>query len=300
MSQKKILIVDDEPDILESIRFQLEQDGHEVFSAVNGWEALGAIRAIEPDLVILDVMMPKENGYRVSKMIKEDVASARIAKKTPIILLTGPGLLKADQERVFDRFYQVGDALGQSIPGTGLGLAISKELVGLQGGEISVESEPGQGCRFFFTLPVYSQEAIEMAALEERIRAYPKDSLFSLFVVRPPLAPFSPDKGEAAFVSKSRDKRLELERLHQISTFIQKVLRRDSDQTHHQSAFGRVVCLLPETHKIGALRVVERLQALLGQEGLLSPGEQIAAFSLPVLYPADGSTGKALISKSEC
>jgi len=107
MSQKKILIVDDEPDILESIRFQLEQDGHEVFSAVNGWEALGAIRAIEPDLVILDVMMPKENGYRVSKIIKEDVASARIAKKTPIILLTARKLdTDPGREKMFDEFSQ--------------------------------------------------------------------------------------------------------------------------------------------------------------------------------------------------
>lgn len=107
MDKKKVLIVDDEPDILEGIQFHLEQEGHEVFTAINGWEALGAVRAIEPDLVVMDVMMPKENGYRVSKMIKEDLAAAKIARKLPIILLTARRL-DADPERegMFDHFSQ--------------------------------------------------------------------------------------------------------------------------------------------------------------------------------------------------
>lgn len=107
MNKKKILIVDDDPDILESIRFHLGQEGYEIFAAVNGWEALGAVRAIEPDLVVLDVMMPKENGYRVSKMIKEDVASSKIEKRTPIIILTARKLESdPEREKMFDAFSQ--------------------------------------------------------------------------------------------------------------------------------------------------------------------------------------------------
>ncbi len=104
---KKILIVDNEPDILAGIQFHFEQEGHEVHTAVNGWEALGAVRAIEPDLVVMDVMMPKENGYRVCKMIKEDIASGRISKTIPIVILTARNL-KTDpgREKMFDEFSQ--------------------------------------------------------------------------------------------------------------------------------------------------------------------------------------------------
>ncbi|MFH1623624.1 MAG: response regulator [Pseudomonadota bacterium] len=98
MSQPKILVVDDEPDIRESIRFCLDQEGYEVITTTNGWEALGAVRATEPDLVILDVMLPKENGYRVSRMIKEDQRTGRLSKKAPVILLTGRNL-QGDPER---------------------------------------------------------------------------------------------------------------------------------------------------------------------------------------------------------
>ncbi len=107
MDKKKILIVDDEPDILESMQFHLEQEGYDVHIAVNGWEALGAVRAIEPDLIILDVMMPRENGYRVSKMIKEDIAAHKIEKQIPIIILTARRLDNdPEREGMFDQFSQ--------------------------------------------------------------------------------------------------------------------------------------------------------------------------------------------------
>ncbi len=106
MTRKTILIVDDEPDILLTSQFQLEQEGYEVSTAINGWEALGAVRAIQPDLVVLDVMMPKENGYRVSKMIKEDVVSGRI-KPTPVIIVTARKLDKdPEREGMFEAFSQ--------------------------------------------------------------------------------------------------------------------------------------------------------------------------------------------------
>jgi two-component system, OmpR family, alkaline phosphatase synthesis response regulator PhoP len=107
MSQKKILIVDDEPDILETTQFQLEQENYEVLTAINGWEALGAVRATEPNLVVLDVMMPKENGYRVCKMIKNDVSTGKILKKTPVILLTARKLdTDPEREGMFEEFSQ--------------------------------------------------------------------------------------------------------------------------------------------------------------------------------------------------
>ena len=61
-----ILVVDDDPDILETVCFGLDLEGYRVIRAINGWEALGAVRVNRPDLVVLDVILPKENGYRVS------------------------------------------------------------------------------------------------------------------------------------------------------------------------------------------------------------------------------------------
>ena len=64
MSAKKILVVDDEKLIVKGIRFSLEQDGMEVDCAYDGEEALGLARQCEYDLVILDVMLPKLDGFQ--------------------------------------------------------------------------------------------------------------------------------------------------------------------------------------------------------------------------------------------
>ena len=66
---------------------------------------------------------------------------------------TGPGIAPDDQERIFEEFQQT-DLGAEQREGTGLGLALSKKLIELHGGRIWVESEPGQGSTFTFTLPV--------------------------------------------------------------------------------------------------------------------------------------------------
>ena len=69
---KKILVVDDEPNIVASLQFLLEQNDYEVFVANNGVEALERIQETIPGLVLLDVMMPVMDGYEVSKKIREN------------------------------------------------------------------------------------------------------------------------------------------------------------------------------------------------------------------------------------
>ena len=66
----------------------------------------------------------------------------------------GPGIAATEHDRIFDRFQQAESSLSDRPAGTGLGLAISKEIVAHLGGEIWVESEPGKGSTFFFTVPV--------------------------------------------------------------------------------------------------------------------------------------------------
>ncbi len=88
-SQKEyILVVDDDPDVVEVIKTVLESAGYAVDSAHDGDSGLAKMRAKKPDLVILDVMMRKETeGFHVSYMIKNDPALA----KTPILMLTAIG-----------------------------------------------------------------------------------------------------------------------------------------------------------------------------------------------------------------
>jgi DNA-binding response OmpR family regulator len=69
---KKILIADDEPNIVAAVEFLLQRNGYEVHVARNGDEALKLVEACNPDLVLLDVMMPLRSGYEVCKRIREN------------------------------------------------------------------------------------------------------------------------------------------------------------------------------------------------------------------------------------
>ena len=70
MSNKSILLVDDEPHLIRSLAFVLTHEGYEVASAADGEEALQKVREKKPALMFLDVMMPKKNGYEVCQEIK--------------------------------------------------------------------------------------------------------------------------------------------------------------------------------------------------------------------------------------
>jgi len=68
----KILIAEDERDLLEMVRFRLEAYGFQVASAYDGEEAIEAVHASKPDLIILDLMLPKKDGYEVCSTLKQD------------------------------------------------------------------------------------------------------------------------------------------------------------------------------------------------------------------------------------
>lgn len=87
MQAKTILVVDDEQDIRELIRYNLAKDGFRVESVASGEDALRRVRAIAPDLIVLDLMLPGVDGLEVCKRLKADRASAR----TPVIMLTAKG-----------------------------------------------------------------------------------------------------------------------------------------------------------------------------------------------------------------
>ena len=82
--RSKILVVDDEPEAVELVEFNLKQAGFTVTTAADGAEALNKARTTPPDLVVLDLMLPEINGLEVCKMLRRDPATAAL----PIIMLT--------------------------------------------------------------------------------------------------------------------------------------------------------------------------------------------------------------------
>jgi DNA-binding response OmpR family regulator len=84
MKLKKILVVDDEVDLVETVRFPLEMEGFDVLVSYNGEDALNQARKESPDLIILDLMLPKLDGYKVCRLLKFDERYKHI----PILMLT--------------------------------------------------------------------------------------------------------------------------------------------------------------------------------------------------------------------
>lgn len=81
---KKILIADDEPDILEIVSYNLSKEGYEIYTAKDGNEAIERAKQLHPDLIILDIMMPKKTGVEVCQVLR----SQPIFQETLIIFLT--------------------------------------------------------------------------------------------------------------------------------------------------------------------------------------------------------------------
>lgn len=94
MLKKKILFIEDEPDHIMMIRARLEASGFDFISAVDGEEGVKKIRREKPDLILLDIVMPKMDGYQVCKEIKKDKATAHI----PILIITASGVKDLEEK----------------------------------------------------------------------------------------------------------------------------------------------------------------------------------------------------------
>ncbi|MDQ2095314.1 response regulator transcription factor [Rhodalgimonas zhirmunskyi] len=87
---KHVLLIEDEPNIIEAISFILSRDGWRVDTHSNGQTALAALRDKSPDMVILDVMLPGMSGYDILRGIRDDPATAEL----PVLMLTARGQIK--------------------------------------------------------------------------------------------------------------------------------------------------------------------------------------------------------------
>lgn len=83
----RILIVDDEPNIVLALELLMKKEGYEVLSVDDGQKALDAVSTFRPDLILLDIMMPKMDGYEVCQQIRMDASNKNIA----VIMLTAKG-----------------------------------------------------------------------------------------------------------------------------------------------------------------------------------------------------------------
>jgi two-component system alkaline phosphatase synthesis response regulator PhoP len=84
---KKILVVDDEPDIVEMIKVALESASYQVITAFNGNECLEKVKKEKPDAIVLDIMMPEKDGFVTCKELKGDPETQEI----PVLILTAVG-----------------------------------------------------------------------------------------------------------------------------------------------------------------------------------------------------------------
>lgn len=87
MGKSKILVVDDEPDIVETVSFMLQARNFDVITASDGLEGLAKVRSEHPDLTLLDIMMPGMDGYDVCIKLKKDKDTMNM----PVIMLTAKG-----------------------------------------------------------------------------------------------------------------------------------------------------------------------------------------------------------------
>jgi len=97
MAGEKILVVDDHPEIIDLLEESFKLRGYEVISACNGQEALAKVYQEQPDLVLLDIMMPMFSGYEICRALKDNEETKHI----PVIFITANGK-QADIERGFE------------------------------------------------------------------------------------------------------------------------------------------------------------------------------------------------------
>jgi len=91
---KKVLIIDDEPDFVDALRMRLEANGYEVVSAYDGQDGIDKAKRERPGLILLDLVMPRLNGFTVLVKLKGDIKTMNI----PVIILTA----KTESEYVLD------------------------------------------------------------------------------------------------------------------------------------------------------------------------------------------------------
>ena len=201
----------------------------------------------------------------------------------------GVGLTEEDQSKIFEPFYQAPNALKGKPPGTGLGLTICRDLIRGHGSELEVESKIGAGGRFFFSLPVRSQRAIETISFENRVRTtFRAHPYFTLMVVDCDSDSSPGPEGTAKTTVETVHARLE------------KLLPRALDVLYDQPSHRRIIVVLLSTPLGGGLVVKRKLVSAFASKSAGGEGSDTGwprVFG-PAGYPEDGEHGSTLIDRA--
>jgi signal transduction histidine kinase len=148
MANETILVIEDNEKNRRLARDVLTYRGYKVVEAETAEDGLRLAAESPPDLVLMDIHLPGMNGI-------DALGHLRAGEGLQIAVSdTGVGIAAEDHEAIFEEFRQVGNDYTRKAEGTGLGLALTRRFVELHGGTIRVESSPGAGSTFTFTLPV--------------------------------------------------------------------------------------------------------------------------------------------------
>ncbi|MGD0337018.1 MAG: ATP-binding protein [Candidatus Omnitrophota bacterium] len=205
---------------------------------------------------------------------------------------TGIGIAAENRDKLFCRFMQIDRSAGDGPKGTGLGLSITKELVGMYGGKIWVESEFGEGSKFIFTLPVLSSQAIFKEYINNGIKdAAEKGTAFSTIIISFNNFQDTLKKLGVGTISQI---------LNDLEEVTKKALRRVTDMTIKNRE--EVVILLPDVKRGDASAVKNRLEdavkAYVQEKKALLDGAWI---NLGIAtFPDDTENGEELINKARC
>ena len=224
-----------------------------------------------------------EKGHiEISVREKEDEMECTVAD-------TGSGISKGDMAKVFTRFQQFGRTAGAGEKGTGLGLSIAKGIIDMHHGQISVESEPGKGSRFIFTLPKYTTQALFEEYVTGGIDAAKKnDSNMSLVLLT--------ITNIDSLKRKYPDEQIRL-MLKSIEASLEDSLRREGDLVVKDT--GEIIVLLADCDRESVSAVKDRLEKALkehlGNKGL----EEIKIQFGYATYPDEAENDVDLIKEAK-
>jgi signal transduction histidine kinase len=147
---------------LDGYRHQIEQEGFQLISTIE--ENIPEVMA-DPSALTMAFFNILDNSVKYSGDNKQIRVSVRHADGFIDVSVSdlGLGIPKAEQQRIFEKFYRGNTAAVQKIRGSGIGLSITKRVAEMHGGEVLVESEPGKGSIFTLRIPISHAESGEKA-----------------------------------------------------------------------------------------------------------------------------------------
>jgi len=205
---------------------------------------------------------------------------------------TGPGISAEDIDKLFVKFQRIPQKLDAAkVKGTGLGLAITKEIVEAHSGRIWIESEPGSGAKFFFTLPVYDEEFFFVEYLDKQI-VKASDTKGNVCLLAFDLASimgfkqrFTPAQFEAV--------------VEQLYKTAKENIRRPTDLVVRQKSKNRIL-IAADADKAGAAVLIERIVKDLSKKKIKDKDDRqisVAIRAVPLFFPNDGSIAVDLLKK---